>query len=67
MTQALSSDNDIELTQEDLGVFANRTLYVAPVLVIAGTNGQVVRIRANDYLTISGTLEIQARVGGEDF
>ncbi|MCC6962990.1 MAG: hypothetical protein IT585_07040 [candidate division Zixibacteria bacterium] len=67
VTQALSSDNDIELTQEDLGVFANRTLYVAPVLVIAGTNGQVVRIRANDYLTISGTLEIQARVGGEDF
>lgn len=67
VTQAASSENQIELTQEDLGVLVNRTLYVAPVLVIAGTNGQVVRIRANDYLTISGTLEIQARIGGEDF
>ncbi len=67
VSEELVAENEIELTDENLRVLENRNLYVAPVLQIPSSNGQVVRIRAADYLVIFGTLEIQARVGGEDF
>lgn len=57
----------INLTSSDLSVFQNRSLYVAPIVTIAGTLGQTVRIRAADYLSIQGIVEITARVGGKDF
>jgi hypothetical protein len=61
------SNRTLALTAENLHVFTNRSLYVAPVVTIPGTNDQVVRVRASDYFDINGIVEITARVGGEDF
>ncbi len=60
------SENQIEVTEQQLQVFQQPLLYVAPFLALPGTNGQIVRIRANDYLAISGVVTIDARIGGEE-
>jgi hypothetical protein len=61
------TNNTVSLTAEDLHVFSNRSLYIASVVTIPGTNNQIVRVRASDYFDINGIVEISARVGGEDF
>ncbi|MBK7091974.1 MAG: hypothetical protein IPH59_09695 [bacterium] len=65
-TNEVVTNSEIELTKEDLLVFGNRNLYVATVLELAGSNGQTVRIRAADYMAISGVVQFTARVGGEE-
>ncbi len=61
------TQNDVSLTAEDLAVFQNQRLYIAPVINLQGTNGEVVHIRAADYLDISGLVTITTRLGGKDF
>lgn len=60
------TNSEIDLTADDLRVFGNRNLFVATVLELTGSNGQTVRIRAADYMAITGVVEITARVGGEE-
>lgn len=66
VSQEVVTESNVELTTDDLHVFTNRNLFVAPVLEFMGTNGQTVRIRASDYMAINGVIEINARVGGEE-
>lgn len=65
-SEEVITNSEIELTTENLRVFSNRSLYIAPVLELTGSNGQTVRIRASDYMAINGVVEISARVGGEE-
>jgi hypothetical protein len=67
VTGEIVTNNTTILTAENLHVFNNRSLYVASVVTIPGTNNQIVRVRASDYFDINGIVEISARVGGEDF
>jgi hypothetical protein len=67
VTSDAVSSNTITMTADDLHVFRNRSLYIAPLVTLPGTNGQTVRIRASDFFDINGIVEISARVGGEDF
>ncbi len=67
VTGEIVTNNTINLTAENLHVFSNRSLYVASVVTLPGTNNQIVRVRASDYFDINGIVEISARVGGEDF
>jgi hypothetical protein len=64
--EEIITNSEIELTAEDLRVFGNRNLFVATLLELTGSNGQTVRIRAADYLAMTGVVEITARVGGEE-
>lgn len=66
VNQEAVTTSEVTLTNDDLQVFTNRKLYVAPVLELSGSNGQVVRIRAADYMQINGVISINARVGGEE-
>jgi hypothetical protein len=67
VTAAIVTDSTVNLTAENLHVFSNRSLYIASVVTIPGTNNQIVQVRASDYFDINGIVEISARVGGEDF
>lgn len=60
------TESTLELTAEQIGVFANSTIYVAPVISTPGSDGKFIKIRAQDYLDMAGYVEITARVGGED-
>ncbi|MGB5136989.1 MAG: hypothetical protein WBP29_00505, partial [Candidatus Zixiibacteriota bacterium] len=66
VNQEIVSRSEVTLTSDQLDVFENSRLFVAPVIELAGSNGQTVRIRAADYFTINGIIEITARVGGEE-
>lgn len=59
--------SSVNLSAADLRAFQNRSLYVAPVVSLSGTQGQTVRINAADHLDIQGIVEISARVGGKGF
>lgn len=65
-TNETITNSEIELTKYDLQVFGNRNLFVATVLELTGSNGQTVRIRAADYMAITGVVQFTARVGGEE-
>jgi len=67
VTAEIVTNSTVNLTAENLHVFSNRSLYIASVVTIPGTNNQIVRVRASDYFDINGIVEISARVGGEDF
>ncbi len=66
VNQEITSESEVTLTSDQLNVFENSRLFIAPVLELSGSNGQTVRIRAADYFQINGVIEISARVGGEE-
>ncbi len=67
VSQITETFNELNLTADNLAVFGHERLYIAPVIELQGSNGQVVHIRAEDYLEISGFITINTRLGGEDF
>ncbi len=66
VTEPIVSENTVNLTADELRVFTNRSLYVAPLITLPGTNNQTVLLRASDYFTMNSIVEITARVGGKD-
>ncbi|MBD3402086.1 hypothetical protein GF420_04260 [candidate division GN15 bacterium] len=55
----------IVLDSADIQVLKTDTLYIAQELVLHSTGGQVVKLTSNDYLTVSGYLEVEYRFDGE--
>ena len=56
---------EVFLDSTDIKILENDTLFFASVLNLAGTGGQMVKLTANDYLRISGRIEISYRFDGE--
>jgi len=66
VTDTVSTNfQDVYLDSTDIKILENDTLYFASVFNLAGTGGQMVKLTANDYLTISGRIEVNYRFDGE--
>ncbi len=55
---------EVFLDSLDLKILQNDTLFICSAFNLAGTGGQMVKLTANDYLTISGRIEINYRFDG---
>jgi hypothetical protein len=65
VTNAAVSEITIHLSETDLDIIENATLYVGQYIYLAGTNGQMVNILNSDYLDIDAFIELTTRLGGE--
>jgi hypothetical protein len=63
--ELLSGLQEIALDSVDVQVLNNDPLYIGPVITLEGSNGQVVRFTQNDYITISGVVEVEYRFDGD--
>lgn len=59
------SEIQIHLSDTDLDIIYNPTLYIGQKVYLPGTGGQVVNIIGTDYLDIEAYIRLNARVGGE--
>ena len=64
-TEATSGIQEIALDSTDIQVLNNDPLYIGPVITLDGSNGQVVRFTQNDYITISGVVQVEYRFDGD--
>ena len=55
----------VELTQEEIAMFANREVYIGISAYLPGSNGQMYRIFADDYLNIKAYCEFKYHVDPE--
>ena len=65
VSQAAISEIVISLSESDLDIIENPTLYVGQNVYLPGTSGQVVSIISSDYLDISAYMTLTTRLGGE--
>ena len=65
VTQPTVTQLEITLSETDLDIIENATLYVGQNIYLPGTNGQVVNIIGTDYLDISAYMTLTTRLGGE--
>ncbi len=56
---------ELVLTNEDIRVLENDTLFIGQNLILQGSDGQTVKLTANDYLTITGRFEVEYHFDGE--
>lgn len=56
---------EVLLDSTDIKILDNDTLFIASVLNLAGTGGQMVKLTGRDYLRISGRVEVNYRFDGE--
>ncbi len=55
----------IALTNEDVRVLENETLFVGQELYLLGSNGQPVRLTGSDYLIVSGAVVVDYHFDGD--
>ncbi len=65
VTSSTESDVVIHLSEEDLDIIENATLFIGQKITLPGTNGQTVNIINTDYLDIEAYIELNTRLGGE--
>lgn len=63
VVDAIESDFVIHLSEEDLDIIENETLYIGQRLNLPGTDGQIVNIVNTDYLEIEAYIELITRLG----
>ena len=56
---------ELVLTNEDIRVLENDTLFIGQNLILLGSDGQRVKLTANDYLTITGRFEVEYHFDGD--
>ncbi len=59
---AVASDIDIELTDEETNYFTSDSLFSAIRLIFPGTDGQIVRLLATDFIDIRANIRLSVRV-----
>ncbi len=65
VTDTISTDfQNVYLDSIDLKILKNDTLYFGSTLNLSGTSGQMVKLTANDYLSITGRIEVNYRFDG---
>ena len=66
VTDTISSDyQEIFLDSTDIKILENDTLFIGSRINLSGTNGQSVKITANDYISITGRVEVIYKFNGE--
>jgi hypothetical protein len=55
----------IILDNADIQVLNNDTLFIGQQIILQGTGGQAVRLTGDDYVQVSGYLEVEYRFDGE--
>ncbi|MCK4302519.1 MAG: hypothetical protein KAW91_07080, partial [candidate division Zixibacteria bacterium] len=60
-----TGQQELVLTNEDIRVLENDTLFIGQNLILLGSDGQRVKLTANDYLTITGRFEVEYHFDGE--
>jgi hypothetical protein len=55
------STTEIEVTYDDLQVFANGPFYMGGVIDLPGTGGELIRASAADYLDITSYMELEVK------
>jgi hypothetical protein len=63
VVDSVGSDAVISLTQEDLQVLNNETLYIGQIISFPGTGGQSVSILSTDYIDIQAYITVSTRMG----
>lgn len=61
VTSSRISENTISLNHEKLQVFRNSPFYIAGKLDFPGTNGNIVKTLANDFIQITSYVELEVR------
>jgi len=56
---------EIVLTNEDVQILKNETLFIGQVLILHGSGGQSVRLIQSDYITVTGRFEVEYHFDGE--
>lgn len=54
---------EILLDSADIRIIENDPLFIAPELILHSSNGQVIKLTQDDYITVIGRVEVQYRVG----
>lgn len=66
VTDTVSTNfQEVYLDSNDIKILENDTLYFGSSLTLAGTSGQMVKLMANDYLSITGRVEVDYRFDGK--
>jgi hypothetical protein len=64
-TSAAVSEGEIHLDNEDIQILKNDTLFIRPQIFLNASDTSGVKITENDYITISGRIEVVYRFDGE--
>ncbi len=65
VTDTLSTGfQTIAIDSADVRILENPTLYIAQELILHGTAGQVVRLTKDDYISVTGRIEVEYRFDG---
>ncbi len=62
---AQTAYQEIYLDNDDIRVLENSTLYIGQQIILNGSDGQVVKFTANDYVQITGRIEVEYLFDGE--
>ena len=66
VTDTISTDfQEVYLDSIDFKILENDTLYFGSTFNLSGTSGQMVKLTTNDYLSITGRIEVDYRFNGE--
>ncbi len=66
VTDTISTDyQQIYLDSTDFKILENDTLFIGSQINLSGTGGQTVKITANDYLSITGRIEVIYKFNGD--
>jgi len=57
------SETKIELKKEDLKIFEKTPFWIGGYINLFGTNGEKIKIVANDYLKITSFMEAEVHLG----
>ena len=57
---------DIELTQEQIAILGSPVVYSGMAITIPGSNGQIVRLYSDDYVSVKAFAEVTYHVDPED-
>lgn len=64
-TSAAVSEGEVRLDNEDIQILKNDTLFIRPQIFLNASDTSGVKITENDYITISGRIEVVYRFDGE--
>ena len=56
---AQTADQEIYLDSVDIRVLENPLLYIGQQIMLDGSGGQMVRMTGNDYITVTGRIEVE--------
>lgn len=62
---AQTVDQEIYLDSVDIQILENPVLYIGQEILLAGSDGRTVKLTADDYLSITGRIEVEYLFDGE--